>query len=250
MDYLTGAIRYFSTWLSVDPSLFEQGGIFAVCSKERDQKLKGYGRRFPLYCFMTDRLAVLSYSETIRDRITGLTDALAAEFSVAHLKRMIEREFGRSPSHSRKYYFTRLPEGIDISSARQLTRSDYADFLAFHTAQYPEVDQHTWLEAYFVRIADQGYVFAVYEGGQIASATSAPDMPYLADLIVEPGIATLASFRRKGYAKTVTAALIQYLLSLGKVPIWSCAFANVGSATLAERVGYRQLGEVLHLSEG
>ena len=168
--------------------------------------------------------------------------------AIENLKRVIEKTSDKKPGHAYKYYFTQLSKGIDISSARQLTRADYADFFRFHKAQYPKADQDTWLEEYFLKIADQGYIFAVYEGSNIASATDAPDVPYMADLIVDPGIATLEPFRRRGYAKVVLAALIKHAISLEKVPIWSCSAANIASSRLAESVGFKQLGEVVSLS--
>ncbi len=138
-----------------------------------------------------------------------------------------------------------MPEGLDTARARQLTRDDYVDFLAYHTAQYPDAHQESWLHAYFNKIADKGYVHGVYVDDRLVSATDVPDLPYMADVVVEPGISTLASYRRRGYARTVVGALLKQWLKEGKVPLWSCNLANTGSQRLAEDLGYAKLADVI-----
>jgi RimJ/RimL family protein N-acetyltransferase len=89
----------------------------------------------------------------------------------------------------------------------------------------------------------KGYSWGVYDEHNLVSVTDAPGIPYMSDLIVEPGINTLA--RRKGYAKMACAALIKKLVKDGKVPIWSCGSRNIASAHLAETLGYKKLADVI-----
>ena len=247
-DYLTVTKQYFSEWLDINLSLFDRTGVFCVCSEKRDHILKGYGKKFPLYCLIKSNLAIISHSLSIQKQIPALTKALQSDFSITNLIRAIESAFERRPGHSRKYFFTQLPEGIDTSFVRQLTASDYSDFFRFYKAQYPKDEQDDWLEEYYMKITDKGYAFAAYQGVGIVSVADAPDVPYMADIIADPGIATLEPFRRRGYARAVLVATLKYYISLGMVPIWSCSASNAASSNLAESVGYAQFANAITLS--
>ena len=65
------------------------------------------------------------------------------------------------------------------------------------------------------------------------------------DIIVEPGINTLENYRKQGYAKIATGALIKYLLENNKVQIWSCGDHNKASMALAYSSGYKKLADIL-----
>ena len=136
---------------------------------------------------------------------------------------------------------------------RDSTRDDYPDFLHFHQQQYPDANAAGWLESYFTAIADKGYVYGVYATSvsadqHLVSATDAPDVPYLRDHVVEPGINTLPAYRRRGYAKIVVGALLKHLLKTHKVPLWSCSSTNIASQKLAESLGYVKFADVITLT--
>ncbi|MBN1579482.1 MAG: GNAT family N-acetyltransferase, partial [Anaerolineae bacterium] len=55
-------------------------------------------------------------------------------------------------------------------------------------------------------------------------------------------------YRQRGYATIVVGALLKHLLAVPKVPIWSCAAANIASQRLAESVGYAKFADVVALT--
>jgi len=251
-DYLSVTKRYYAEWLDVDPAVLDTPGVSAVPSSRREERQAGYSRPFEVYCFVSGETTVISYHRRFQDRIGDLVQLFAHDGDPEETKARLAELLGVAPRHTcaraYKYRFVRLPEGLDTTRARQLSRDDYADFLAFHTAQYPNAHQESWLQAYFKKIADKGYVYGIYVDGRLVSATDAPDVPYMADVVVEPGINTLPDYRRRGYARTVVGALVKRWLKEGKVPLWSCNFANTGSQRLAEGLGYAKLADVITIS--
>ena len=247
-DYLSYARQYYSEWLDMDPTQFDKTGVVAIPSVKRDIRQAGYSKIFSLYCFMTENGVIVSYSPRLENRIPLLLKDLGANATPDTAKTSIEGIFRKQPSSSNKYFFTELPENIDTSSARQLSREDFDKYRQFFYTQHNKVKQDdAWLNKYFRGIVDQGYCFAVLVDDKLVCVTDAPDIPYMTDIIVEPGINTLAGYRKKGFAKVAVGALIKYLLSMKKVPIWSCGSSNTASAHLAESLGYRELGVVVSL---
>jgi hypothetical protein len=247
-NYLSITKRYYAEWLGVDPAVLDRPGVLAVPSSRREERQTGYSRAFELYCFVSGETTVISYHRRFEEREGDLVQLFANGGDLEETKAGLTELLGVAARHAYKYRFVRLPEGLDTTRARQLTRDDYADFLAFHTAQYPGARQENWLQAYFNGVVDKGYVYGIYEDGQLVSATDAPDLPYMVDVVVEPGINTLPGYRRRGYARTVVGALLKQVLGDGKVPLWSCSASNVGSQQLAESLGYAQLADVITVS--
>ncbi|NLV91731.1 MAG: GNAT family N-acetyltransferase [Firmicutes bacterium] len=90
-----------------------------------------------------------------------------------------------------------------------------------------------------------GLSWGVYRDGRLASATDAPDVPFMKDVVVEMGINTLPEYPRQGLAKTVTGALIKYLLERGRVPLWSCSSDKFASQGLAASLGFVRFADVI-----
>ena len=247
-DYLSITKRYYAEWLDVDPAVLDTRGVFAVPSPRREERQAGYPRAFELYCFVSGETTIVSYHRRFQARAGDLVQLFAHDGDLEETTADLEELLGVAPRHAYKYRFVRLPEGLGTARARQLARDDYADFLAFHTAQYPDAHQKSWLQAYFNEIADKGYVYGVYVDGRLVSATDVPDLPYMVNVVVEPGINTLPGYRRRGYARTVVGALLKQWLREGKVPLWSCDVANTGSQRLAEALGYAKLADVITVS--
>lgn len=247
-DYLSYAKQYYSEWLDLDPTQFDNAGVVAIPSAKRNMRQAGYSMIFSLYCFITKKGVILSYSPSLENRIPLLLKDLETNTTPDVVETAIEAIFGKQPGSSNKYFFTELPESIDTSSARQLLLQDFDEYRQFFYAQHSTVKQdNVWLCKYFRGMVNKGYCFAVSVDDQLVCVTDAPDIPYMSDIIVEPGINTLAGYRKKGFAKIAVGALIKYLLSIKKVPIWSCGSSNTASAHLAESLGYRKLGMVVSL---
>ena len=242
------AIEYYSNWLDVEPEHLQSKGIYIACTPEREKRQIGYGMIFPLYCMCRDDLLIITHCAEYQSQIQRIVSLLDGRTSTNALDKAIRDVFGRDPGHGVKHYFTSLPKGIDTSRVIQLTPDHYPDYLRFHSRQYPNANQETWLAEYFKRIAASGMVHAIFEGTDIVSSAGAPDVPYMPDKIVTPGINTLESYRRKGYATSCAFSQIQHILSAGKTPLWSCSANNIGSSRLAARVGFKTFAEMVTLS--
>ncbi len=68
----------------------------------------------------------------------------------------------------------------------------------------------------------------------VSSAYSA----YIIGKQLELGIETVPEYRGKGLARHTCAALIDYCLSHGYEPVWSCRLENTGSYLLAQKLGF------------
>ncbi|MBN1250305.1 MAG: GNAT family N-acetyltransferase [Anaerolineae bacterium] len=247
-DHLAVTRRYYATWLDVAPEQLDAPGAFAVASPKREARQAGYSRPFDLYAYVTGETTVISYHRRLADCIeatlTAFRDAADLTALEACLPSLLEAPSARV-GHSFKYVFTSLPHDVDPAPARQLEDGDYADFLGFHRAHYQDADQDLWLRDYFDSLVARGYLHGVEVDGRLVCAAEVPDLPYLVDLVAEPGIATLPAYRRCGYARAAVGALLARLLDEGKTPLWSCAATNVASQRLAESLGFTKLADVI-----
>jgi RimJ/RimL family protein N-acetyltransferase len=249
MNHLRITQRYYATWLDVTPDRLDVPGIFAVPSPKREVRQAGYAGRFDLYAYVTDDTIIISYHRRLARHLDTITRAFQSRQNpddiVPRLTDLLALTSPAKVHHAIKFLFTKLSSDLDTSRARQLKQGDYADFLTFHTAQYPNGEQDTWLSDYFAHRIDRGDLYGVYADGRLVSAADVPDVPYMADRVAEPGIATLAPYRRRGYAQAAAGALLKHLLSDGRVPLWSCAAHNVASRRLAENLGFIKLADLI-----
>lgn len=117
IDYLSYARQYYSEWLDVAPTQFDNIGVVAIPSAKRNIRQAGYSKIFSLYCFMTENSVIVSYSPSLEKQIRLLLKDLEANATPDTVKTAIEAIFRKQPSSSNKYFFTELPENIDTSSA-------------------------------------------------------------------------------------------------------------------------------------
>ncbi len=79
-------------------------------------------------------------------------------------------------------------------------------------------------------------VCAVLEGSSVVCAAYT-DLPPNAKM-VEVGVETAPSYRRRGHAKDCMTALISELAKMGIKPIYYCSESNTGSVKLARSLGF------------
>lgn len=80
----------------------------------------------------------------------------------------------------------------------------------------------------------KGFTLLDHQGEAASTAFAA----FICDDKLELGIETAAKHHGKGYAHAVSAALIEYCLAKGFLPVWACHSANIGSRKLAEKLGF------------
>ena len=115
--------------------------------------------------------------------------------------------------------------------------------------QNPKASPDNWLLDYFNKLVENNRCFGVFEDNILVCATGAPDIPFMDDIITEPGIDTLTNYRSKGYAKAACAKYLEYALAQNETPIWTCWHYNMASCKLAEKLGYKHFCE-LYTIEG
>ena len=245
--YADATKQYYAEWTDTDPSVFDEQTVITVCSPKRDTRQYGYSRSFQLYCVITDSTVVISYSRRLEESISRVAEVLKHSKDSLQVIEILQSILLDKIGHNYKYYFTALPNNIDTSEAVQLGREDLQHYKSFFESQYPGVS-FEGMQDYFYSVACRGYSYGVFRENRLVCATDAPGIPYMRDIIVEPGINTLKEYRRCGYAKITTGALIKYLLETGKVPIWSCAAANEASDRLARSLGFVKFADVFSLS--
>ncbi|MDR2687979.1 MAG: GNAT family N-acetyltransferase [Oscillospiraceae bacterium] len=217
--HYAAALRYQAAWLDAEPERL-QGEGFVNPTPERDRKIPGYPNPLRVHAL----------------RMEGSEEIYAA------CAPGLEKKLRLKKPTSRFFWFDRPNPAIDISRAQALAGEDLPAFLRFFQEAYPDARAYDWIPAYFHEMAALRRCFGVFENGRLACVADAPTIPYLPELVVEPGIMTLPEFRRKGYAAAACAAFIEEQLRRGLSPIWTCAMDNEASAGLAQHLGYKPFG--------
>lgn len=246
MSYDMLTRHYYAKWADVEPAIFDTEGISVVESAERETIQKGYSRPFDLYCLLTQKATVISHSRSLRNEVGEICRLCNELESISELVPALRSKFNREVGHSIKFVFTKTMD-LDTSGAVRLNPENYDDYLEFFVAVHPNANTD-WVEEYYLSMVEDKNCWGVYDGTRLASCTDAPDIPYMSDIIVEPGINTRPEYRQKGYAKRAVGAMITSLVENGKVPIWSCAAENEASNRLAQSVGYRKFADLITLS--
>ena len=63
---------------------------------------------------------------------------------------------------------------------------------------------------------------------------------------IDIGIETKEVYRRKGLAVIAAKKMAEYVLSIGKEPVWDCDAANAGSRATAEKVGFEVVSQYVY----
>lgn len=245
MDCTDITLRYYARWLGLDAPLDSVTGVEFVRSAERDRVQYGYTTPFDFWCWRQPGRLVVSYGEKCAPAVPALRGILRADMTPDALSAALTGVFGREPGYNIKYIYAGTP---GASTANPLAAADYPTYRAFFLACNPGCNIDGWLRDYFDEMAADGLCVGVFDGGVLASCTDAPGMPFMADEVQEIGINTLPAYRGRGCATAACLRCAANILALGKCPLWSTTAGNTASRRLAERVGFRELGEVFSYS--
>lgn len=238
--------EYYSRWLGQDGILcHEFSGIRYLYSDQRNIVQYGYGKRFDIYALCCKDRAVISYGEAAADRLDAMKDATCGLTTAKEIGQILERIFCCKASYGIKYVFETMP--VIHSEARVLTEEDYKEYETFFLKCNP--GQKTgWLREYFSDMVRDCMCVGVFADGGLVSCTDAPGMPYMAGEVQEIGINTLHEYRGRGYASAACSKCIQEILDHHKVPMWSTTIGNTASRKLAEKIGFAEFAEEIHIT--
>lgn len=93
-----------------------------------------------------------------------------------------------------------------------------------------------------------GIVYGVVIDGRVVSYAHAHRAGVMEDSIADLGVETAPGYRRRGYAKTAVAAVVDHITRAGGEALYKCAPANLASAATARSVGFVPYGTGLILT--
>ena len=134
-------------------------------------------------------------------------------------------------------YFTCTPTNLILTETSRVRwlgcAADYALAKVYWQAHGQELTRDTWTKAH-----EYGYQYAaIIEDGQIASMTGV--WRFSEDCWEAAAVSTLEGFRRRGYAKSCMAFVIEYILAAGKLATCSTGDDNLAMIATAQSVGFQ-----------
>lgn len=246
INYFQLTRQYYSNWLDISVDEMSKEGIILIESNKRKVCPKGHPKNFELYAIANNSSLFISFSSDIENSVQ-ISQKLSKVTTVNDGIAKLNEVFMDKLHHRKIHYFTELVEDIDTSDVICLKKENYPDYLKFFNKQNPNASPEEWLEEYFVDISDNKRCYGIYKDNSLVCVTGAPDIPFMEGIITEPGVDTLEEYRRKGYAQAVCTEYIKHAISRNEVPIWSCWYNNFASYNLAEKLGYKQFGDLFTL---
>jgi hypothetical protein len=188
---------------------------------------------------------LLAFGEDVRAiaRMLGsVEDWRCVEVSPAIAPRLaaeLMREPGVQIERIADLYFT-LHEPLDAEP-----RSDLRLLAAEDADRYAESGISYGGERELARLSVlEGPVVAAFDGDRIVAAVEANvRTAWYANF----NAATAIRWRGRGLCTAATAVACSLVQSMGLAPLWSCAETNLASRRVAEKVGFRLIGECVYL---
>ncbi len=245
MDFAKITAEFYDKWLGAE-GLFETGaGIDFVYSVERNVKQYGYPQVFDIFALAREGRMVISYGDRVAERISALRAMIDGDTNAEHLKTALQDIFCMKPAHSVKFVFNKLP--VLQTTARPLEKDDLNAYVQYFAAAHPN-GETDWIYEYFDEMVQGGGTFVKTVDDKIVSCADSPGMPYMADKVQEIGVATLPEYRGCGFALDVCVTAARKHIASGKCPVWSAAWDNAASHSLAEKVGFKKYADAIMLS--
>ena len=118
----------------------------------------------------------------------------------------------------------KIPEGYELKEI---------DEVLFPRIEGRVVPKNFWDSS--EKFLTRGKGYCLTKNGEVAAVSFSAAV---SSRQIDIGIETKEAHRRKGLAVIVAKKMTEYVLSIGKEPVWDCDAANVGSRATAERVGF------------
>lgn len=242
MDFKKITKQYYSLCLGAPDILCEaEDAITFVYSDERNKITPGYSSQSDIYALFQKNKAFISYGNKAISNLGLLKQSSISDIGSFCLT--IRELYNQNTVCHKKYCYQNMCEGS--RKAISLERSDYLKYLSFFKKANPFCQNTDWVEEYFYGMTDHQLCCGVFDNGMLASYTDTPDTPYMSDKVQEIGINTLREYRGRGYAAEACSLCIERIIANGKCPQWSCAYDNIASAKLAEKIGFVKFADVV-----
>ena len=244
---------YFESWLSMPIEQVEQAdGIILSAHAARYLKPKERLVYRPLCAFKTDNALLISCIPEWETELQKMLKGTSTEDAISLLKGFaINHPFVNDESWM-FYGLDTVRTGIDTSGFVQLNYSQYEVFYNYRKAVNPFLYSFLgvpkWTEQDFAEMVDSNVHFCVIDDSKIVCATESEAIPNKPESVINLGVNTLAEYRRKGYASSACMAFIQHQVGQGALPVWQCDFDNYISQALAQKLGFRYLGNVFFIA--
>jgi len=244
---------YFEAWLGIPiEQMAKKTGVSISSHPSKRRKPKGWLVYIPVCALETDKAVFIScipeWEEEIRE---ALCDASVVD-AVPKLREYAKRSGVLVDDYHRFYGLEELGPQIDLSDAVLLDTHHFNQYWAFCSKVYPAmytlITPDDQMVEDYNEMVSQKLHYCVIKGGEIVSMTSSERVAHKPTGIVNLGINTLNEHRRNGYATTTCAAFIVNAINQGLTPTWVCEFDNHISQLLAEKLGFRWLGNMYSIS--
>ena len=242
---------YFEAWLNIPlEQMIPARGVILSSHEKRRYKPEGGMLYLPVCAFETaDALFISCIPEWESELRSLVAGASLSEATVKLHGYLNEKEYVVCDNH-RFYGFESLNAQIDTTKAVALDNTHYEKYLAFYKEKSPTIaaltSPHEWMEKDYQERTERKILYGILEDNKIVSVTDSETIPNKPEKMIHIGIDTLPQYRRKGYASLACAAFIENHLRRGFMPVWECGINNTASRNLAEKLGFRHLGNVFY----
>jgi GNAT acetyltransferase len=159
------------------------------------------------------------------------------------------RNVSQEPKHKDKYSqllssheaITQVRQGPVYWCARAITPSVQPVAMTEANAYLLEGGLGAWLPDVAHR---QPFIVVVEDGKAVSVCASVR----ITDAAHEAGVETLPAYRQKGHAASAVAGWTQTLLAKKIIPLYSTSWENIGSQSVAKKVGFEFFGTDFHMT--
>ncbi|MDR3167990.1 MAG: GNAT family N-acetyltransferase [Treponema sp.] len=245
MNIESTTYQYYSHWLGMD-ICDKTKGFYLVYNQDRDNMPKGYSCPMDIFAYLCADLLIISYGNRAKEKIEKIIHAIKGIADIDCIKSLFADIFSTNVHHGIKYIYKNKKES---QIEAEILKANHIElFLDFFKSNNQNLKDYLWVKEYYLDMVSKHYCHGIILDEKLVSATDAPDMPYMQELVQEMGINTLAEHRGKGFARAVCISFINELLSKGVCPLWSTGNNNVASDRLAYSIGFEKLADILTLT--
>jgi len=227
-------------------------GVVLSPHEEMYSKPTDWMTYIPVCAFESERAVFISCIPEWECDIRVLLEGAETSEAIPRMNEFAEKK-AFLVGECRKVYGLETPNPqIDPSEAIQLDYAQYNQYWEFKRKMYPAIyeliEQDKQMEEDYRKMVDERTSFCVIREDEIVSLATLEPIPNKPEGIVNLGISTLKDYRRNGNGEIACAALINHYFQKGLRPIWQCEQNNTASQLLAEKLGFRCMGNVFDIS--